>query len=159
MTMAEDSKPDPRRLLPVWAPRGQPVPSLWRPWESAGLSSPPLASRETAARPPKTVRRPSSRKRKGGAPLASPLLQQQHTWNYTGQNTFGSFLKKERARRRISRHSLAVVSGIQERRLEAIELNQSAPSYRDIASLATILNIPEQDLLEAAGCIKREEGA
>lgn len=91
--------------------------------------------------------------------MASPLLQQQHTWNYTGQNTFGSFLKKERARRRISRHSLAVVSGIQERRLEAIELNQSAPSYRDIASLATILNIPEQDLLEAAGCIKREEGA
>ena len=91
--------------------------------------------------------------------MASPLLQQQHTWNYTGQNTFGSFLKKGRARRGMSRHSLAVVSGIQERRLEAIELNQSPPSYRDIASLATVLKIPEQDLLEAAGCIKREEGA
>src|SRR3972149_1648197 len=157
--MAEDSKPDPRRLLPVWAPRGQPVPSLWRPWERAHLSSAPPARREAAALPPEKVRCPPSRKRKGGAPLPSPLLQQQHAWSYTGQNTFGSFLKKERARRRISRHSLAVVSGIQERRLEAIELNQSAPSYRDIASLATVLQIPEQDLLEAAGCIKREEGA
>lgn len=91
--------------------------------------------------------------------MASPLVQQQSTWRYTGQNTFGSFLKKERAGRRMSRHSLAVVSGIQERRLEAIELNQSPPSYQDIKSLATILKIPEQDLLEAAGCIKREQGA
>ena len=66
---------------------------------------------------------------------------------------------KERARRGMSRHSLAVTSAIQERRLEAIELDQSPPSYQDIKGLAAVLNIPEQDLLEVAGCIKRAEGA
>jgi transcriptional regulator with XRE-family HTH domain len=86
-------------------------------------------------------------------------VQPQSTWDYKGQNTFGSFLKKGRIRRRMSRHGLAVVSGIQERRLEAIELNQSPPSYRDIKRLAIVLEIPEQELLEVAGCIKREEGA
>ena len=66
---------------------------------------------------------------------------------------------KERARRGMSRHSLAVTSAIQERRPKAIELDQSPPSYQDIKGLAAVLNIPEQDLLEVAGCIKRAEGA
>lgn len=90
--------------------------------------------------------------------MAKPLLQQQHTWHYTGQNTFGSFLKKERSRRGMSRHSLAITTGIQERRLMEIELNQRAPSYGHLKILAAVLKIPEQALLEAAGCIKREKG-
>lgn len=58
--------------------------------------------------------------------------------------------------RALSRHSLAVLSGIQERRLESIELNQTLPSYQDIRNLAIILEVAERDLLEAAGYVRPE---
>ena len=90
--------------------------------------------------------------------MANSQTQQESTWHYVGQNTFGSFLKRARTRRSLSRHSLAVMSGIQERRLTQIELNNSPPSYRDLKGIATALKIPEQDLLQAAGCIKRGQG-
>jgi transcriptional regulator with XRE-family HTH domain len=90
--------------------------------------------------------------------MANAQTPQAYIWHYAGQNTFGSFLKRERTRCGLSRHSLAVITGIQERRLRQIELNQSPPSYQDMKNFAAVLEIPEQDLLEAAGCIKRERG-
>ena len=90
--------------------------------------------------------------------MAKPPAEPAYTWSHVGQNTFGSFLKRRRVRRGLSRHSIAVITGIQERRLTAIELNQSPPSYLDIKNFATVLEIPEQDLLEAAGCIRQERG-
>jgi transcriptional regulator with XRE-family HTH domain len=87
--------------------------------------------------------------------MARARTQQQHNQHYVGQKTFGSFLKRERARHGFSRHSLAITTGIQERVLAEIELNRCAPSYGHLKILAAVLEIPEQDLLEAAGCIER----
>lgn len=74
-----------------------------------------------------------------------------------GQRTFGSFLKRLRSTRGLSRHSLAIISGIQERRLESLELNQAPPSYQDIRNLAVVLEVSERDLLEAAGYLRPEQ--
>jgi transcriptional regulator with XRE-family HTH domain len=90
--------------------------------------------------------------------MAKAQTRREDTWHYVGQNTFGSFLKRERARHGFSRHSLAITTGIGERVLAEIELNRCAPSYGHLKILAAVLEIPEQALLEAAGCIKQEQG-
>ncbi len=88
--------------------------------------------------------------------MANPFSRQTSTWRHKGQNTFGSSLKGLRTARQLSRHALAVISGIQERRLDALELNKELPSYADIKALAAALDTPEGDLLEAAGYVNRE---
>jgi transcriptional regulator with XRE-family HTH domain len=89
--------------------------------------------------------------------MANTRTRREHKRPYLGRKTFGSFLKRERARCGLSRHSLAVMTDMQERRLAEIELNQSVPSYQDIKTFAAVLEIPEPDLLEAAGCVKRAQ--
>lgn len=89
--------------------------------------------------------------------MARAQTQSEHTPQLVGQHTFGGFLKKERARRGLSRHSLAITTGIQERILAEIELNRCAPSYGHIKILAAVLEIREQDLLVAARCITRDQ--
>ncbi len=90
--------------------------------------------------------------------MANPLTEQSATWKYVGQHTFGSFLKRHRMALGLSRRTLSVISGIQERQLESIELNKAVPSYEHIRSLALALRLPEQMLLEAAGCLRTEQG-
>lgn len=80
-------------------------------------------------------------------------------WHYGRPNTFGGALKQLRVSRGIGRHSLAVMSGIQERRLADLEANQSPPSYQDIKNLATILCVSEEELLRAAGYLARRQEA
>jgi len=101
--------------------------------------------------------------------MAKRPLKLNHTWDYNGTNstfvsslpnrTFGSFLKERRVARGMPRRALAVRAAIEEKRLMAIELNQSPPSYREIRSLASVLRLPERELLEAAGCVRPENGA
>ncbi len=88
--------------------------------------------------------------------MANPFNEQTPTWRYVKQHTFGSFLKRLRVTKRLSRHSLAGLSGIQERRLETLELSKEPPCHRDIKGLAKVLETPEGDLLEAAGYLNRK---
>lgn len=88
--------------------------------------------------------------------MANLFSRQVSAWGYKGQNTFGSSLKSLRVSRQISRHALAVISGIQERHLDALEINKEVPSYADIKALATALDTPEATMLETAGCVGRE---
>ena len=69
------------------------------------------------------------------------------------QNTFGSFVKRNRADRQLARRRVAEESGITEQRLELIEVNQVVPDYRDIKGLANALKLPEHELLEEAGYV------
>jgi ribosome-binding protein aMBF1 (putative translation factor) len=77
------------------------------------------------------------------------------TWDYVGQHTFASYLKAERARRGCSRHVLAVTTGIQEKRLVEIEMGKEMPSFKDIRAIATVLEVPESELM-TAGHLKQE---
>lgn len=88
--------------------------------------------------------------------MANPFSRQASTGGYKGQNTFGSSLKRLRVARQISRRALAVISGIQERRLDALEINKEVPSYADIKALAMALDTTEAAMLETAGCVGRE---
>ncbi len=86
------------------------------------------------------------------------LAQAKHesTWDYVGQHTFGSHLKRQRSTRGYSRHSLSITTGIQERRLMDIELGKEPPGINDIRALSTVLDIPQSELLVIAGYIKSE---
>lgn len=74
-------------------------------------------------------------------------------WNYAGQHTFGSRLRAERARKGCTRHLLALRTGIHEKRLVAIEMGKEMPSFKEIRTIAAVLDIPETDLM-TAGHIK-----
>ena len=89
--------------------------------------------------------------------MAKPLMRPQSVWKHVGQSTFGSFLKGLRVERRYSRHSLAVISGIQERHLVEIECGTLPPAYGDIQKVAAVLDVPERDLLVAAGYLAQEK--
>ena len=90
--------------------------------------------------------------------MAKPLIRPESVWNYVGQRTFGSFLKRLRVKRQYSRHSLAVISGIQERCLQEIESGLCPPTFDHIQKIATVLEAPERDLLVAAGYLAAENG-
>lgn len=87
-----------------------------------------------------------------------PLTKHNSAWRYVGQSTFGSYLKRLRVQRGYSRHSLAIVSGIQERRLQDIESGASPPAYGDIQKIAVVLDVAERDLMVAAGYLAPENG-
>lgn len=89
--------------------------------------------------------------------MAKPLARKESVWKHVGQTTFGSVLRRLRVQRRYSRHSLAVISGIQERRLQDIEAGASLPAYGDIQKVASVLGVPERDLLVAAGYVSGEK--
>lgn len=91
--------------------------------------------------------------------MAKPLIRPESVWNYVGQSTFGSFLKRLRVKRRYSRRSLAVITGIQEGRLLEIESGACPPAYDDIQKIATVLDVPERELLVAAGYVAAENGS
>jgi hypothetical protein len=88
--------------------------------------------------------------------MAHPYAQPSSVWRSPGQKTFGSFLRRARAQRGFSRHALSIVSGIDERRLEQIELGIAAPSYADIKKIAITMETPERKLLAVAGYVNAE---
>jgi len=87
--------------------------------------------------------------KKAGAAQPQRFNDAGASWNYTGQHTFGSYLKGERARRGCSRHMLATLTGIPDKRLEGIEMGKETASFRDIRAISTALEIPEADLMAA----------
>jgi len=97
-----------------------------------------------------------SRARENGRKGMAALSQATTTWDYVGQHTFGSHLKRERSRRGYSRHSLSVTTGIQERRLMDIEIGKEMPGIHDIQAFSAVLDIPESELLVVAGYVKKE---
>lgn len=75
-------------------------------------------------------------------------------WSYMGRNTFGHFLKRQRTLKAVTRQALAAGTGLSERDIEALEVNQQPPSYATIKKLAARLKIPERQLMEAAGYVR-----
>lgn len=69
--------------------------------------------------------------------------------------TFGTFLRRQRVAKGFSRSLVAERSGVKEGTIEKIELNQASPSYQDIKALALLLGVPEQELMQVAGYVKR----
>lgn len=89
---------------------------------------------------------------------ARTLAREHGTWSHRGQRTFGSFIKRKRVDSGVTRGRLAEASGVPEHRLQQIEVNQATADYREIRALAKALNLPEKQLLEAAGYVRPGSG-
>lgn len=78
-------------------------------------------------------------------------------WHYFSRDTFGRFLKSQRAARGISRSRLASVTEIKETRLASLEANAVMPTYGEIRKLSAALGMREESLLAAAGYLNRQQ--
>ena len=66
--------------------------------------------------------------------------------------TLGEFIKNRRTELGMSRNSLATKAGISHTEVQRIETNErKMPSLKVLCSLASALNVPQEDLLKVAG--------
>ncbi|NWO20629.1 helix-turn-helix transcriptional regulator [Oribacterium sp. oral taxon 102] len=72
--------------------------------------------------------------------------------------TLGEFIKTKRTELGMSRNMLATKTGISHTEVQRIETNErKMPSLKVLCSLASALNIPQEDLLKVAGYVPGDD--